>query len=216
MSIFTIDVRTSRDIRAMFHTGFWIFKLIILIGIGIGLAYVKVSTQFSYGIYLNFIFFIYQVSIILGYIGTFLFLCIQLILLIDFVHVWNSSWTAKAEDTSSNVWFGGLFTFTILMYLSSITLIVCMFHFLSKSSDPIEMCHLNKFLSSLQLLCSFGISCIAILPVVQDHIPSSGLFFLFYLNYKRFITSFCYFSLYFLFSFFCFINKYKLYYFLCF
>lgn len=48
MSIFTIDVRTSRDIRAMFHTGFWIFKLLILIGVTVGLSFVKIASHFSY------------------------------------------------------------------------------------------------------------------------------------------------------------------------
>jgi len=44
---------------------------------------------------------------VIGMIGAFLFILIQLVLLIDFAHAWNESWISRYEDTQSKKWFIG-------------------------------------------------------------------------------------------------------------
>ena len=43
----------------------------------------------------------------IGMIGAFLFILIQLIFIVDFAHSWNESWVSKYEETESKAWFGG-------------------------------------------------------------------------------------------------------------
>jgi hypothetical protein len=40
-----------------------------------------------------------------GLIGGFLFILIQLVLIIDFAHSWAESWVANYEETESKGWY---------------------------------------------------------------------------------------------------------------
>lgn len=42
-----------------------------------------------------------------GVVGSFIFIIIQLILLIDFAHSWNQSWVQRAEEGNTKCWFAG-------------------------------------------------------------------------------------------------------------
>ncbi len=42
-----------------------------------------------------------------GLIGGLLFILIQLILIIDFVHSWADNWVGRYEDTESKGWYAG-------------------------------------------------------------------------------------------------------------
>lgn len=42
-----------------------------------------------------------------GIVGSFLFILIQLVLLIDFAHSWNQQWLGKAEECDSRAWYAG-------------------------------------------------------------------------------------------------------------
>ena len=44
---------------------------------------------------------------VIGMIGAFLFLLIQLILIVDFAHAWNEKWVSNHEDSESKCWFAG-------------------------------------------------------------------------------------------------------------
>ena len=44
---------------------------------------------------------------VIGMIGSFLFILIQLVLIVDFAHAWNEKWVGKYEDTQSKVWLAG-------------------------------------------------------------------------------------------------------------
>jgi hypothetical protein len=46
---------------------------------------------------------------IVGLIGAFLFVLIQLVLIIDFAHGWAESWLEKYEDTESKCYYFGRF-----------------------------------------------------------------------------------------------------------
>lgn len=42
-----------------------------------------------------------------GVVGSFIFILIQLVLLVDFAHSWNQSWLEKAENGNTKCWFAG-------------------------------------------------------------------------------------------------------------
>jgi len=43
----------------------------------------------------------------IGLIGGFLFILIQLILLIDFAHGWSEAWVERYEETEAKCWYYG-------------------------------------------------------------------------------------------------------------
>lgn len=50
---------------------------------------------------------VYPVWFYFGIVGSFMFILIQLILLIDFAHSWNEVWVRNAEEGNSKGWFFG-------------------------------------------------------------------------------------------------------------
>ncbi|KAJ3653954.1 hypothetical protein Zmor_013174 [Zophobas morio] len=88
-------------------------------------------------------------------IGGFLFILIQLILIVDFAHSWPEAWVAA----------------TFLNFALTITGIVLLFVFFTKSSG----CDLHKFFISFNLILAVIISAVSILPAVQEKLPRSGL-----------------------------------------
>jgi len=50
---------------------------------------------------------------IIGMIGSFLFILIQLVLIVDFAHAWNEKWIGKYEDTQSKAWLAGMLTYLL-------------------------------------------------------------------------------------------------------
>ncbi|KAM4871660.1 serine incorporator 2 isoform 2-T2 [Thomomys bottae] len=157
-TLLMVCVRSSRDPRAAIQNGFWFFKFLILVGITVGAFYIP-DGSFS------------EIWFYFGVVGSFLFILIQLILLIDFAHSWNQRWLGKAEECDSRAWYAGLFFFTFLFYALSIAAIALMFVYYTKSST----CHEGKIFVSLNLTFCFCVSIIAVLPKVQEAQPNSGL-----------------------------------------
>ena len=58
-----------------------------------------------------------------GMIGGFLFILIQLILIIDFAHSWAEAWMGNFEETGSKGWMAALLVVTGTFYIGSITAI---------------------------------------------------------------------------------------------
>lgn len=111
-----------------------------------------------------------------GLIGAFLFILIQLILLVDFAHSWNSSWVEKMEETGSKVWAGLLLFFTFLMYGIAVAGFVCLYIYFTHGLDsaPEKKCHTNKFFISFNLILCVIASVLAIHPKIQENQPRSG------------------------------------------
>lgn len=64
-----------------------------------------------------------QVFMYFGIVGGFLFILIQLILLIDFAHSWNESWVEKFEDGDKEYYYG-LLIFTGFFYCVALTVAI--------------------------------------------------------------------------------------------
>lgn len=105
--IIMVYVRNSRDPRSGIQNGFWFIKFLILLGICIGAFYIPQNGSFE------------QVFMYFGIIGGFMFIVIQLILLIDFVHSWNENWVEKFENGDKEYYYG-LLIFSGIFYCLAI------------------------------------------------------------------------------------------------
>ncbi|CAB3990537.1 probable serine incorporator [Paramuricea clavata] len=158
LTLIMFKVQTSKDGRAKFQNGFWIVKILLYLGL-ITAAFFIPKGNFG------------KAWMYIGMFGGFLFILIQLILLIDFAYKWNQSWMEKWEVNGQKKYIYGLAVATGAMYLISLVGFVCLFIFYTKSSG----CRLNKFFLSFNLCLSVLVSVTAILPKVQEGQPNSGL-----------------------------------------
>ncbi|NXF87156.1 SERC2 protein, partial [Eubucco bourcierii] len=151
-------VRSSKDPRAALQNGFWFFKFLVLIGITVGAFYIPDGTFTSVWFYF-------------GVVGSFLFILIQLILLIDFAHSWSQLWLRNADQSNAKGWYAALCIITFIFYAASIAGIVLLYIYYTKP----EGCTEGKVLISINLILCLIVSAVSILPKVQNAQPHSGL-----------------------------------------
>ncbi|XP_039614303.1 serine incorporator 5 [Polypterus senegalus] len=152
-----IKVRDSKSCRAHIHNGFWFIKFVVLIACCSGAFFIPDQDTFL------------EVWRYVGATGGFLFLIIQLILLVEFAHKWNKNWTSGTKH--NRLWYAALAFVTLVLYSVAVGALVVMavFH-----THP-EGCTLNKiFLGVNGGLCLF-VSLLAIAPCIQKLQPNSGL-----------------------------------------
>ena len=94
MMLIMCGVRSSKDPRAAIQRGFWAFKFLIVIGAIIGAFFLPPTFASTWMIF--------------GLIGGFVFILIQLILIVDFAHGWAESWIEAYEETDNKCYQVGL------------------------------------------------------------------------------------------------------------
>lgn len=157
-AIMMLGVKTSKDPRSPIQNGFWGFKYIILIGMTIGFFYIR-SEHLS------------EPLMWIGMIGGFLFILIQLVLIIDFAHGLAESWIEKYNENESRACYAGLFAFSFGCYGLAIAAIVLMYIFYTTGGP----CHLPRFFITFNMLLCIVVSVISVLPKIQERMPNSGL-----------------------------------------
>lgn len=158
MAVIMIKVKSSKDPRAKLHNGFWAVKLCLYIGLLVCAFYIP-KGGFSRG------------WMIVGMIGAFMFILLQLVMLIDFAYSWSERWVGNYEESGNKCWFLGLMVCTAAMYIVALVIVVCCYVFYTH----VEGCKLNKFFISFNLILSVIVSVMTIHPTIQDAQPSSGL-----------------------------------------
>lgn len=160
-TLLMIHVKTSKDPRAAVQNGFWFFKVIAMVGLCIGVFFIEgeSASEFAFA------------WMVIGMIGSFLFILIQLVLIVDFAHTWNEKWVGKYEDTQSKAWLAGLLGFTIFFFLFSIAMVILLYVFYAGAPE----CSLHKFFISFNLVLCAAVSVVSILPPIQEVNPRSGL-----------------------------------------
>jgi hypothetical protein len=156
--VIMIGVRSSRDPRSAIQNGFWFFKILIIVAICIGAFFIHSQ---SFGLAL----------MVIGMIAAFLFILIQLVLLVDFAHAWNERWLGNYEETQSKIWFTGLLTFTGLFYVASFIAVVLFYVYYAHDGS----CGLHKFFVSFNMILCVIVSVVSVLPKIQEVNPRSGL-----------------------------------------
>lgn len=158
MALIMIRVRSSKDPRGGIQNGFWGIKYIIIIASMIGAFWIPDG---SFG----------EVWMYFGMIGGFLFIIIQLILIIDFAHSWAEVWVKNMEE--SRAWFVALLVASLTMYAGAFTALTLLYVYYT--GDAAGDCKVHEFFISFNLIICFILSVVSLLPKVQDHMPASGL-----------------------------------------
>ncbi|NXP65944.1 SERC2 protein, partial [Chloropsis cyanopogon] len=153
-----VCVRSSKDPRAALQNGFWFFKFLVLVGITVGAFYIPDGAFTSVWFYF-------------GVVGSFLFILIQLVLLIDFAHSWSQRWLRNADEGSAKGWYAALCIITFIFYAASIAAIVLLYVYYTKP----EGCTEGKAFISINLILCLIVSVVSILPKIQEAQPHSGL-----------------------------------------
>ncbi|KAL9986902.1 hypothetical protein ACROYT_G001115 [Oculina patagonica] len=156
--LLNIGVSSSKDCRGGLNNGFWGLKFLLLVALWVAAFFIP---RGSFGVAWLYI----------GFICAFVFILIQLILMIDFAHTWNEIWTSNAEEGGNKSWYCGLFFFMFVFYALALTGFILSYVFFTESSG----CHLNKFIISFNMIMCVVISVISILPKIQEAQPKSGL-----------------------------------------
>ncbi|NWZ17846.1 SERC2 protein, partial [Agelaius phoeniceus] len=149
-AVLMVCVRSSKDPRAALQNGFWFFKFLILVGITVGAFYIPDGAFTSVWFYF-------------GVVGSFLFILIQLVLLIDLAHSWSQRWLHNAEQGSAKGWYAALCTVTFIFYAASIAAIVLLYIYYTKP----EGCTEGKAFISINLILCLIVSVVSILPKIQ-------------------------------------------------
>ncbi|KAB5528468.1 hypothetical protein PHYPO_G00140530 [Pangasianodon hypophthalmus] len=156
-SMFTIRIRSSTGCRAAVHNGFWFLKFLALLACCAGGFFLPGEEKFL------------EVWRYVGAAGGFLFLIIQLMLLVQFAHRWNQNWSSGVDH--NKLWYAALALVTLVLFSVAVGALV----FMAMYYTHPEACFLNKvFLGVNSGLC-FIVSLLAISPCIQTFQPTSGL-----------------------------------------
>ncbi|XP_038665593.1 serine incorporator 1-like [Scyliorhinus canicula] len=158
LALLMINVRNSKDPRALVHNGFWLFKFGGLVAIMVGAFYIP-EGHFS------------RVSFGIGSAGAFCFILTELVLLVDFGNSWNESWLKRSEEGGSRCWYFALLSVTCLNYVLSLTTAILCYVFYTTVDGCIE----NKFVISFNILICVVASLISVHPKIQEFQLCTGL-----------------------------------------
>ncbi|KAK8675743.1 hypothetical protein V6N13_033807 [Hibiscus sabdariffa] len=150
---FETDAVLRRDPRDGLHHGGWMMKIICWFILVILMFFVP-----------NEIISFYET---LSKFGSGLFLLVQVVLLLDFVHGWNDKWVGYDEQ----FWYVALFVVSLVCYLATFGFSGLLFHWFTPSGYD---CGLNTFFIVMTLILVILFAIVALHPAVGGSIlPAS-------------------------------------------
>ena len=161
-ALLMINTTSAKDFRVKIHNGFWCLKLAFLVAIFVGAFHIPQHTEFG------------RLLMYVGLTAGFIFIMIQILLVIDFAHSWSFSWGERMETGNSNFWSFALGFSTILVYSIAITMAVFYYLYFTDLQN-LSKCRGNMFLITFNVFHCLLASVISVFPRVQDTAPGSGL-----------------------------------------
>ena len=160
MSLIMIGVRSSRDPRAGIQNGFWGFKYALIIAGWIGAFFIPHGNFGPTWMYF-------------GMIGGFMFIIIQLVLIIDFAHSWAETWGEYHKQSNDASWFYALLAVTGVFYVLTLVTVIVSYSYYTGS--VVGQCKLHEFFITFNMLLCGVLTVTSVLPKVQEALPNSGL-----------------------------------------
>ncbi|CAJ2670286.1 probable serine incorporator [Trifolium pratense] len=150
-----VGVKTQKDPRDGLHHGGWMMKVICW-------CLMIIFTFFLPNEIINF----YET---ISKFGSGMFLLVQVVLLLDFVHRWNDTWVGYDEQ----FWYIALFVVSLVCYVATLVFSGVLFHFFTPSGQD---CGINVFFISMTLMLAFVFAIVALHPAVNGSIlPASAI-----------------------------------------
>ncbi|KAJ4952519.1 hypothetical protein NE237_029351 [Protea cynaroides] len=152
-AIMMIGVKDQKDPRDQLHHGGWMVKIVSWCLLVILMFFLP-----------NGIVSFYET---ISRFGSGLFLLVQVVLLLNFVHEWNDKWVRKDEQ----FWYIALFVVSLVCYVATFSFSGLLFHWFTPSGYD---CGLNTFFIVMTLIFVFVFAIVALHPAVGGSIlPAS-------------------------------------------
>ncbi|KAA8905010.1 hypothetical protein TRICI_005338 [Trichomonascus ciferrii] len=157
LALLLVGVHSTKNPRASIQNGYWGFKVFAWLALIVITFFIPDAFFVVWGNYF-------------AMAGSFIFILIGLVLLIDFAHSWAETCLEHIEDTDSNTWRVILVGSTLGMYIGSLVLTIIMYIFFASSG-----CSMNQAAITINLILGIAISVLSVNPSVQEHNPRAGL-----------------------------------------
>ncbi|KAF5187913.1 Serine incorporator [Thalictrum thalictroides] len=153
LALIMVGVKNQKDPRDRLHHGGWMMKIVCWCLIVILMFFLPNGIVSFYESMSKF--------------GSGLFLLVQVVLLLDFVHAWNDQWVKKDEQ----FWYIALFVVSLVCYIATFCFSGVLFHFFTPSGQD---CGLNTFFIVMTLIFVFLFAIVALHPTVSGSLlPAS-------------------------------------------
>ncbi|KAL9407083.1 hypothetical protein Peur_004055 [Populus x canadensis] len=153
LAIMMVGVKNQKDPRDSLHHGGWMAKVVCWCLLVI----------FTFFLPNEIVSFYESIS----KFGSGLFLLVQVVLLLDFVHGWNDKWVGYDEQ----FWYAALFAVSFVCYVGTFAFSGLLFHWFTASGQD---CGLNTFFIVTTLIFVFVFAIIALHPAVNGSVlPAS-------------------------------------------
>ncbi|KAF9686295.1 hypothetical protein SADUNF_Sadunf03G0144000 [Salix dunnii] len=141
-----VGVKNQKDPRDSLHHGGWMAKVVCWCILVILMFFLPNEIVSFYESVSKF--------------GSGLFLLVQVVLLLDFVHGWNDKWVGYDEK----FWYVALLVVSLVCYLGTFAFSGLLFHWFTPSGQD---CGLNTFFIVMTLIFAFVFAIIALHPAVS-------------------------------------------------
>ncbi|KAJ7009859.1 hypothetical protein D5086_000347 [Populus alba] len=153
LAIMMVGVKNQKDPRDSLHHGGWMGKVVCWCLLVIFMFFLPNEIVSFYESISKF--------------GSGLFLLVQVVLLLDFVHGWNDKWVGYDEQ----FWYAALFAVSFVCYVGTFAFSGLLFHWFTASG---QNCGLNTFFIVMTLIFAFVFAVIALHPAVNGSVlPAS-------------------------------------------
>ncbi|KAL3512007.1 hypothetical protein ACH5RR_024724 [Cinchona calisaya] len=153
LAVFMVGVKNQKDPRDSVHHGGWMMKVICWCLLVILMFFLP-----------NEIISFYETT---SKFGSGLFLLVQVVLLLDFVHSWNDKWVGYDEQ----FWYMALLIVSLVCYVATFAFSGLLFYLFTASGHD---CGLNSFFIMMTLIFVFAFAVVTLHPSVNGSIlPAS-------------------------------------------
>ncbi|XP_005096899.1 probable serine incorporator [Aplysia californica] len=156
LMVLTIFVPSSDHWRASVQNGYWLFKFFVLCGLCVAAFYVPPA------------FSVYWMYV--GMVGGFLFILLQLLMLVDFSHAWNASWVGRTKGRRNLCGLFATIVVAILLFALAAGGMVLLFVFYG-----LKDCDTNRVFLGINTGLCVLLTFITILPCTETRNANASL-----------------------------------------